>query len=128
MKKKLPPDIVVLAVCFIITWVDRNSSFNLPSLLQSYFADLFCIPMILFIALSIVRSVKRNPRFRFSILQVLFAFLWISVLCEWIIPALSQRYIADGWDVVMYAIGSLYVLLRQHIWFGTVAEIKTLSA
>ena len=127
MNKKLPSDIAVMAVCFIITWVDRNSSFNLPALLLSYLADLFCIPLILFIALFGVRSVKKNTEFRFSLLHILFAFVWISVLCEWIIPALSPRYTSDRWDVVMYAIGSLYVLLRQHAWFGTAVEIKTLA-
>lgn len=128
MKKKLPPDIAVMAICFIITWVDRNSSFNLPTLMQSYLADLFCIPLILFITLSIVRSFKKNRAFRFSMLHVLFAFVWISVLCEWIIPVLFNHYVADGWDVVMYAMGSFFVLLRQHVWFRTAEEIKSLAA
>ncbi|MFM9984519.1 MAG: hypothetical protein ACKVOK_04755 [Flavobacteriales bacterium] len=122
MKKNLPPDIAVMVVCFIITWADRNSSFNLPSMIQSFLADLLCVPLILFVALISIRYLKNEPTFLLSTTHIVFAFVWTSLLCEWIIPILSNRYTADWWDVAMYATGSLYVLWRQKNWFITAPQ------
>ena len=116
MKIRVPTDIAMMFFMFVLTWIARNSAFDLPRIFQSFLADLICVPLTLYIAMQFTSYLKNDPQFLFSISHLVFAWVWISVLCEVIIPVLSNRYVADIWDVLMYASGTIYVWRFQKNW------------
>lgn len=82
------------------------------SLLNHYLADLVCIPIVLYLSVSILRIFKRDATFELSKLMVLFAVIYFSFLFELVLPFISNKYTSDWFDVLCYFIGGgIYVLI-----------------
>ncbi len=73
-----------------------------------YLNDLLCLPVALTLALflqhQLFPGVARN---RLNKAQVIFSFLYFSVFFEGILPAFSERYTRDLWDIPAYAAGGI---------------------
>lgn len=126
--RKLPLDILSMMVCFIIGWMGRNSWLHLPEIVQSYLADLCCMPVILYIALQIMRLLRKDDSFQLKLAHMTFAWIWISLLSEGLIPLFTQRYTADWWDVCAFAIGTCYAFAAQKRWPSFSSTIQTVEA
>ena len=76
-------------------------------LVHAYLDDLLALPVILTLVVAVQRQwVYRNPRYILSKFQVIFAVVYVAVLFEGLLPALSASYTRDAWDVVAYAVGA----------------------
>jgi len=81
---------------------------------NNYLADFLCIPIVLYISRGVIRWIKKRRKFQFSLIQVLFAIVYFSILFEFIFPQFSDRYTSDYIDILMYlAGGGLYVLISK---------------
>ena len=80
----------------------------LPVLLTSYLADLLSMPIILTLALYAYRRlVARSCTLVFPDSWLWLAWLYVAVWFELLLPAVSARAVADPFDVVAYALGTL---------------------
>lgn len=80
--------------------------------LDAYFADLLAMPVVLGL-LSSGLSLWFRKEIRLSLIQVLGAFLYMSILMEWVAPGRLIYAVADPFDVLCYAIGTAAYLLTR---------------
>ena len=82
--------------------------------MRSYLDDLLVMPILLTVALVVMRILLKNKTFELDAVMLVMAFVMISVLFEIILPNYSDRYTRGSWDVLCYAIGTfLYVWFRK---------------
>lgn len=80
----------------------------LPVPLTSYLGDLLALPVLLTLALAAQRRLGPQPAtFVFPDTWLLSAWLGISVWFEVQLPQFSPRALADPFDVLAYALGTL---------------------
>lgn len=111
--------IIVGGMLFIygIHLVIRFSEYSSPLWLNSYLADLLCMPILLSLSLLSLRYLKRLPHFLFKPVHVLFALLYVSLVFEWLLPSYSSSYTADPLDLLMYGLGAgLFFALQPAIF------------
>jgi hypothetical protein len=82
--------------------------FQLPIWMSSHLADLICMPIFLSFCLFLIQKIIKKPDFSFSWQQIGFQFLYFSIVFEYFLPKIAERYTADIYDVLMYALGSLF--------------------
>lgn len=71
---------------------------------QHYLDDLLCLPIVLTATLFIMRFLY-GSQVRFSVYQVIFVVVYVSVLFEGVLPQHMERYTGDVVDVLLYALG-----------------------
>lgn len=77
--------------------------------LPSYFEDLLALPILLGISLFLMRLLAfKLETFRLSIIQIVFTFLLVSVVFEIYLPSRSGAYIRDFYDIICYAVGTIF--------------------
>lgn len=80
----------------------------LPTPLTSYLGDLLALPVLLTLALAAQRRLGPHPTtFIFPDAWLLAAWLGVSVWFEALLPRFSPHAIADPFDVLAYALGTL---------------------
>ena len=80
----------------------------LPTLLTSYLGDLAAMPVMLSLALAAQRRfVARTRAFIFPDTWLIAAWVYVSLWFEGILPYFSATAVADPFDVVAYAIGTV---------------------
>lgn len=79
-----------------------------PALLTAYLGDVVSMPIMLTLALFAQRRLVAHSRtFVFPASWLLLAWLYVSVWFEVLLPGCSARAVADPFDVVAYALGTL---------------------
>ena len=80
----------------------------LPAPLTSYLGDLLALPVLLTLALAAQRRLGSHPAtFVFPDAWLLTAWLGVSVWFEALLPHFSPHAVADPFDVLAYALGTL---------------------
>lgn len=80
----------------------------MPTLLTSYLGDLAAMPVMLSLALAAQRRfVARNRTFVLPDTWLIAAWLYVSLWFEGILPYFSATAVADPFDVVAYAVGTV---------------------
>lgn len=82
-----------------------------------YLNDILALPVVLTVTLWLQQKLfPRSCRLRLNAAQVVFAVIYFAVFFEGILPALSDRYTRDYWDMLAYAVGGIiyYFLLNPH--------------
>ncbi|KAB1065148.1 hypothetical protein F3059_04135 [Salibacter halophilus] len=86
-------------------WFDGLNS----SLINSYLNDLLALPIILHLALIPMKYIVfKDENHALGIFNIIITFLAVSLVFEWWLPNESDQYIADYFDVLCYAIGSIW--------------------
>ncbi|MFC6997551.1 hypothetical protein [Rufibacter roseus] len=75
-----------------------------PLVVQHFLDDLLCLPLVLTVTLFVMRFFY-GTQVRFSVYQVAFVVVYVSVLFEVVLPQYMERYTGDVVDVVLYAVG-----------------------
>ena len=71
-----------------------------------YLNDALCLPVVLTVALWLQQKLfPGSCRRRLNAAQVIFTVIYFAVFFEGILPALSNRYTRDYWDIMAYAAG-----------------------
>ena len=78
-----------------------------------YLNDILCLPIVLTLALWLQQKLfPHSARPRLNIAQVVFTVSYFAIFFEGILPAFSDRYTRDYWDIAAYAAGGvLYYFL-----------------
>lgn len=101
------PLFLVSAVLFGLKYTLEHLQIFTWPLVHAYLDDLLALPVILTLVVAVQRQwVYRNPQYILSKLQVTFAVVYVAVLFEGVLPALSAQYTRDLWDVVAYLLGA----------------------
>lgn len=80
-------------------------------------ADLVTLPLVLSAGQLGVSYLKQLPNFRLSVLKIVVAVLYISILFEFILPYINpEKFTQDFVDILMYCVsGAVYFMLVRHI-------------
>jgi maltodextrin utilization protein YvdJ len=102
------PFFVLAALLFWTTYILEFFRIYTFPFVHAYLDDILALPVILTLVVAVQRQwIYRNPSYVLSKFQVFFAVLYVSVLFEGILPALSARYTRDSWDIPGYILGAL---------------------
>jgi hypothetical protein len=95
----------MMALYFVFLGVLRNES----GIIQSYGTDILFIPMLM-VSIKIVRWLF-DLSFPLGKKEVLFSVLYAAAVFEWILPALSENYVGDPFDVLAYFLGGTFYVV-----------------
>jgi hypothetical protein len=85
----------------------RNGQFRVP-ILHDYLADLLCMPVVMGIALAILRQwVSRDAGSTLPVRLMVMTVALYAFLFEYWFPRISTDFTADPWDVLAYAAGAV---------------------
>lgn len=107
MKPLVNPYFIVSTLLYLVIYLTNLSGFSFPPIIRNYYADLLCLPVLLPLVLWTLQRMKRTPNLTLNKMMIIFAWLYVSVLFEFILPHFSHQYTADYWDIMMYGIGAL---------------------
>ncbi|QNF33173.1 magnesium citrate secondary transporter [Adhaeribacter swui] len=101
------PIFLISAGIFWITYtLEYFKIFTWP-FVHYYLDDVLAMPVILTLTVAVQRQwIYRNSQYVLSKTQVIFAVVYLSIWFEGVLPALSDKYTRDAWDVVAYVAGS----------------------
>lgn len=105
---------IILLLIFAINKLIQNY-FSCPTWFSSYADDFMLIPVVFGCSLWIQQNFV-NPNFKFSIKQIVGAWVFLSIYFEAIAPkVLHPHYTSDPIDVIVYAFGGVfyYLFLNQ---------------
>lgn len=120
--------LVVLMVTYWTILMMKPSHAALWEFASFYLTDLLCLPILLSLTLILVRRWFRGRVEYLTLAQVVFVWLYLSVVFEWVLPSLSTRYVSDPLDVMYYAIGGLVFLFFQTKLFkGNPRKLESIS-
>jgi uncharacterized membrane protein AbrB (regulator of aidB expression) len=109
---------IPLVLCISAYVYQLGVKFNLINsnwFVKNHLSDLLCLPIILSIALLLIRKLKRWPYFYLSNGMVITSFISTSIIFEGILPTYDKKYTADILDVLFYCMGGLifYAIQEQ---------------
>lgn len=97
--------------CLLVFTVNQfveRSGLYIPYI-HSYLDDLLCPGIVLGFTLWFQqRFTFKNASYQFNIKHLVVFVIWYSLLFEVWFPLRNTRHHADAWDVVAYAIGTLF--------------------
>lgn len=92
----------------------KNNYTTSSVFVKHYLADLLAIPIILLITVVIISKIRKTANLKLSLSHVLAATAYVSIVFEFILPALNEKYTKDYLDIVCYFVGMcLYLLIEQ---------------
>lgn len=85
---------------------------NLVAYKIPYLNDVLCLPVVLPVAWWLQQKLfPQSARPRLNGAQVFFTWLYFSIFFEGILPAYSEKFTRDYWDILAYAIGAIFYYL-----------------
>ena len=94
-----------LLALYVVHLVLKFGQVPVPVFFSHYFADLLCMPLLLSCTALFMRWFRADAGLYLSRGMILVATLYVSLVFEYVLPLLFERYTADVWDVVMYGVG-----------------------
>ncbi|MEC5145628.1 hypothetical protein [Chitinophaga sp. 212800010-3] len=108
--------ILVAVLAWTVVHLVRYYSLPLPALINGQLTDFLAVPVIAHIALIVVRLfVVRNPYYIMPLYYILFIVGYVSVVFEWLMPAVSAKYTGDWLDVAAYLAGGIYFYVTVNL-------------
>lgn len=86
----------------------------LPIIIQNYVNDFLVVPIVLTICLIVVRWLKNDENYQFSIYICIYIAVLYAFIFEYILPQFHQRYTADYIDVLLYVLGGFLFYKLQN--------------
>lgn len=112
---------VILSISYLVL---DQIGVEFPVFIRFYFMDLLCMPVICGIILFLLRIFKKD--FYLIKSHLVSLTMMYAIYFEVIMPPISERYTADIWDVVMYAVGSFLFYQVQKNDLKNIAQKKPL--
>ncbi len=112
----------VAAILYSVQLLFKLNQLYLPYLINGYLADVLCLPLLLTTVVWTIRKVKSLPFFILNWKMILFAWLYISLVFEYLLPMNSTRYTADIFDVAAYFAGGLLFFILQEDRPGAIVQ------
>lgn len=116
MKKESPIVILVIvsALLFLIhQYVQMRVQLDI-AFLDNYLDPAILMPLILYALLWERRILLRNRNIVLSYTDIFGYFLLMVIIGEILFPFISEKFTADYWDILAYALGTLaYVIAKE---------------
>ena len=110
------PLLFLLLALYVVHLVLKFGRVPVPPFFSHYFADLLCMPLLLSSAGLFMRWLRAEEGLYLSWAMILVATLYVSLVFEYVLPLLFERYTADVWDVVMYGVGGgLFFVFQKRL-------------
>ncbi|MCR9181876.1 MAG: hypothetical protein NXH73_03025 [Flavobacteriaceae bacterium] len=107
-------------VLFIFTsafavYLMQYLSIQLPELINNYYNNLLCMPLVLTTCLIVLQFIKKNNRLTIPIFAIASVTLYYILYFEWYLPNVNKRYTSDPIDGVLYVIGAIgFYSMQKH--------------
>jgi hypothetical protein len=98
---------LLLSAFYALSYWSKHSAHFLPNLIGNYLGDLLCIPLLAGTTLFVMRKWRNRSDLKLSAGMLVFLTAEIALLFEWLLPKHSNRYTADGYDVICYVLGAI---------------------
>lgn len=104
----------VLFLVFVMNYVLQSIAISTP-FTRNYLDDLLAMPLIFYLTQTLMRLIYRDKHFKLDVPMLILGFLMVSIGFEWLLPKYIEHLTADNWDVLCYAIGTIffYILNRM---------------
>lgn len=110
MKALFRPWFVIVSILYVINRFIIARS-GIP-FLDHYLDDLLCVPVVLHLSARVTGWLQGEVHYRLSRWQIVGTVVYSILLFEVFLPAVSNRYTADGMDILMYVAGGfLYTIV-----------------
>lgn len=103
-------------ICYIVYYILKRLTLEMPDIVTSYFADIVSLFLINTFVLFIIRKLKSSSTLELPVLIIALGFVLTTLLFEWFFPLIYQNTISDPIDIVCYAISSLAYLVWRKNW------------
>ena len=115
--KQEKPIIILVIVCAVFFLVHQYLQMlvqvNIP-LLDNYLDPVMVMPLLLYAVLWERRIFLKNKSIVLSYTEILGYFLLVVIFGEILFPIISEKFTADYWDILAYALGTLaYKVARK---------------
>ena len=107
---------IFLIVCLVIFELNQILQYAglANSFMTCYLDDLLFFPIVLSFYRVCIQVVENQPNYKIPLYYALIGWALISVLFEFAIPKVDNRFTADLWDVLFYGLGiALYYISRS---------------
>lgn len=121
--KKAKTYIVIASALYLLQLVLKFSKTTVPSWYISYFSDFLCMPLLLFYALWFLRKIKKSSALILSWKMIFFAWIYVSIVFELLLPKFAHKFTADIFDVLVYGLGGLLYFVFQKQVIGSNSSI-----
>lgn len=98
--------VIILFISYFLIKIDQATCGILPQWIYFYIPDLLCLPILLGFS-SYLLKIITNRFNSFSLLQVVIAAMYTTLVFELILPSYSDTYTSDWLDGLMYFIGAI---------------------
>ena len=115
------PYFIICLTIYTSGYFTKHLGIALPYHIRNYYTDILCLAIILTSVLFVLRISRNAPKLVLNKSMILFAWLYVSVLFEFILPAYSEKYTQDYLDIAMYSIGA-FLYYKSQVDF---IEIRT---
>ena len=119
----LSPFFIACCTLFVLHQVLQLAFGIYIPLVHAYLDNLLSMPIILTLLVAERRYLfKRGVHYQFSFAEVVIATVYVSVVSEFLLPLLSNRFVYDPVDFVFYFLGTSLYLFSLHgksirFWF-----------
>ena len=106
---------ILMLMIALSIYIMQRLSVPLPFLINNYVNDLLCLPLLLGAMTFVIRLLKKDNSFKFSIGFVVFLACYYSFYFEYYLPKVNPRYTADWIDVILYFSGGFAFFFSKSI-------------
>ena len=126
MKALFDPLFILYATIWVTVHLFRYNGTPLPWV-NGWLTDFIFIPVVAHISLTFTKQmVLRSDTYKYPLRHLLLSWIYVSVVCEGLLPIISDRAVRDYFDVLAYLGGSLFFYyIHQHITFTPRLQMKT---
>jgi len=114
--KQEKPILILVIVSILLflghQYLQRVLQLNIP-FLDNYLDPALLMPILLYAVLWERRIILKNTNIMLSNSELLGYFILMAIFGEILFPLLSERFTADYWDILAYAIGTFFYMLAR---------------
>ena len=108
------PWFLIFLFAYLVLFILKKSGVYIW-LVSDYAADLLAVPVVLSIALWAIRISRPDRRdYHLKLWMIVFTVVLYAFLFEWAFPRMTDRFTADPWDALAYAIGGGFFAWRMN--------------
>lgn len=112
-----------LAGTYLLLYLAKSLNLYVP-LLSDYLADLLCLPIVLTGIHYLMSSMRIvNSGFELTFAMIIAAIISFSIVFEYVLPKMDEKFVADPFDILAYFLGGLTYYYYRRKYFGTRTQI-----
>jgi hypothetical protein len=108
----------LLAGTYLLLYLAKALNLYVP-FLSDYLADLLCLPIVLSSIHFLMSGMRAVPKgFELSLAMIIAAIIAFSVVFEFVLPKINEKYTADPFDILAYFLGGINYYYYRRKYFG----------